>query len=125
MLRWLRAKWKFPRTMVITRAGRTYLVITIGVGLGALNTGNNLLYLVLGFLLSLIIASGVLSERCLQQLRIRRVLPETASAGQPFPIRVVQPQGVQRQVIRGQVQGGVQRRHPGVQRALRDVVEQV
>ena len=58
----LRAWWKPPRTMTITRVGRTYLVITMGVGLGALNTGNNLLYLVLGFLLSLIIASGVLSS---------------------------------------------------------------
>ena len=32
----------------VTRAGRTYLVLCFGVGLGALNTGNNLLYLVLG-----------------------------------------------------------------------------
>ncbi|MBS1154033.1 MAG: hypothetical protein H6Q89_5731 [Myxococcaceae bacterium] len=78
---------KLPRTMVITRVGRTYLVITMGVGLGALNTGNNLLYLVLGFLLSLIVASGVLSERSLRHLRIRRLLPDVASAGQPFALR--------------------------------------
>ena len=83
----LRGWWKPPRTMTITRVGRTYLVITMGVGLGALNTGNNLLYLVLGFLLSLIVASGVLSERCLRHLRIRRMLPSAACAGEPFAIR--------------------------------------
>ena len=44
MRRWLRP----PRTLRVTRAGRTYLLLTMGIGLGALNTGNNLLYLVLG-----------------------------------------------------------------------------
>lgn len=57
----------------MTAAGRTYLVLTVGVGLGALNTGNNLLYLVLGLLLSLIVVSGVLSERCLRGLRVHRL----------------------------------------------------
>ena len=87
MLARLRSRWKLPRTMTITRVGRTYLVITMGVGLGALNTGNNLLYLVLGFLLSLIVASGVLSERSLRHLWIRRLLPDSASAGEPFAMR--------------------------------------
>jgi uncharacterized protein (DUF58 family) len=88
MRQWVpRVRSKWPRTMTITRAGRTYLVITMGVGLAALNTGNNLLYLVLGFLLSLIVASGVLSERCLRHLRVRRLLPDAACAGEPFALR--------------------------------------
>ena len=81
--RWLRP----PRTLKTTRVGRTYLVITIGIGLGALNTGNNLLYLVLGFLLSLIVLSGVLSERVIRDLRVRRVLPDGAFAQEPFALR--------------------------------------
>jgi uncharacterized protein (DUF58 family) len=67
--------------------GRTYLVVTLGVGLGALNTGNNLLYLVLGLLLSMVVVSGVLSERCLRHLRIRRLGTESAFAGEPFAYR--------------------------------------
>jgi uncharacterized protein (DUF58 family) len=67
--------------------GRTYLVVTLGVGLGALNTGNNLLYLVLGLLLSVIILSGVLSERCLRDLSVRRVGAEGAFATEPFAFR--------------------------------------
>jgi uncharacterized protein (DUF58 family) len=81
--RWLRP----PRTLRITRTGRTYLVLTLGVGFGALNTGNNLLYLVLGLLLSLIVVSGVLSERCLRGLRVVRLGTESAFAGEPFAYR--------------------------------------
>ncbi len=82
------ARWlKPPRTLKTTRVGRTYLVLTLGLGLGALNTVNNLLYLVLGFLLSNIVLSGVLSERVLRDVRVRRVLPEGAFAQEPFALR--------------------------------------
>jgi uncharacterized protein (DUF58 family) len=57
------------------------------VGLGALNTGNNLLYLMLGLLLSMVVVSGVLSERCLRYLRIRRLGTDSAFAGEPFAFR--------------------------------------
>jgi uncharacterized protein (DUF58 family) len=57
------------------------------VGLGALNTGNNLLYLVLGLLLAMVVVSGVLSERCLRYLSIRRLGTESAFAGEPFAFR--------------------------------------
>lgn len=79
--------WRAPRTLKVTRSGRTFLVVTIGVGLGALNTGNNLLYLILGLLLSLIVVSGVLSEWCLRDLKVRRILPDAAHAGEPFALR--------------------------------------
>ncbi len=80
---WLRP----PRTLKVTGVGRTYLVVTMGVGLGALNTGNNLLYLVLGFLLSIIVLSGVLSERVIRDLRVKRLVPDGAFAKEPFALR--------------------------------------
>lgn len=83
----LRARLRPPRTLSVTRLGRTYLVVTFGVGLGALNTGNNLLYLVLGLLLSMVVVSGVLSERCLRDLSVRRLGTEGAFAGEPFAFR--------------------------------------
>lgn len=79
------ASWR--RTLKATRVGRTYLVITLGIGLGALNTGNNLLYLVLGFLLAIIVLSGVLSERVIADVRVKRLLPDGAFANEPFPLR--------------------------------------
>jgi uncharacterized protein (DUF58 family) len=80
-------EWRAPRTLKATRSGRTFVIVTFGVGLAALNTGNNLLYLILGLLLALIVASGVLSERCLRDVRVRRLLPDAAYAHEPFPLR--------------------------------------
>ncbi|HEY1908427.1 MAG TPA: DUF58 domain-containing protein, partial [Myxococcaceae bacterium] len=64
--------------------GRTYLVLVFGVGLGALNTGNNLLYLVLGLLLSIVVVSGILSEQCVRRIQVRRLLPSAPRARAPF-----------------------------------------
>lgn len=72
-----------PRRLRFTREGRVYLLATLGVGAAAVNTGNNLLFMVLGLLLSLIVLSGVLSEVALRKLRVRRRLPRRAFAGTP------------------------------------------
>lgn len=58
------------------------MFVTVGVGLAAVNTANNLLYLVLGLLLSLLLVSGVLSDLALWKLRIKRKLPTRCFAGQ-------------------------------------------
>jgi uncharacterized protein (DUF58 family) len=88
LLRWIRARLAHalrpPRRLRTTGAGRTYLVLAVGVGLGALNTGNNLLYLVLGLQLSTIVVSGLLSEWCLRRVRVRRLLPEAPHARSTF-----------------------------------------
>ena len=63
-----------------TREGKAFIFVTGGVGLAAINTGNNLLFLIFGFMLSLIVLSGILSEIVLRSVRIRRRLPERAFA---------------------------------------------
>ena len=72
-----RARRKFR----LTREGRAFLFVTVGVGFAAVNTANNLLYLVLGLLLSLLLVSGVLSDLALWKLRIHRKLPTRMFAG--------------------------------------------
>ena len=67
-----------------TREGRYLVAITLGVGFAAVNTGNNLLYLILGMLLSMIVVSGILSEQTLRRLKVERELPRTVHAGRPF-----------------------------------------
>lgn len=84
---WLRRRMRPPRRLKITRTGRTYLMVTLGVGIGALNTGNNLLYLLLGLLLSVIILSGLLSERALRDLSVERLGVDAAFAGESGPFR--------------------------------------
>lgn len=74
-----------PRRLVFTRPGKFFMLLTLGVGLGALNTGQNLLFLLLGMLLSAIIASGLLSEAVIQRLVVRRQAPRRLWAGAPAP----------------------------------------
>lgn len=56
------------------------------MGLAAVNTGNNLLYLLLGAMLGFIALSGWLSEQVLRGLEVRRRVPRGATAGRPARI---------------------------------------
>ena len=86
---WLRRRWRPPRRLSFTREGRIIVVLSVGVGFAAINTGNNLLYLLLGWLLSFIIASGILSEQTLKKLTVTRRPPPRMYAGEPFLMEVV------------------------------------
>jgi len=59
--------------------------LTLAVGLAAVNTGNNLLYLILGMMLSLIMVSGILSEQSLRKISFNWRLPSRLFAKQPAP----------------------------------------
>lgn len=74
-----------PRTLAMTRAGKYFVLMTIGIGFGAINTGNNLMFLLLGMMLALIIASGILSEGVLRNVDARRQPPDRLFADQPAP----------------------------------------
>ncbi|HEX9618723.1 MAG TPA: hypothetical protein VF989_01230, partial [Polyangiaceae bacterium] len=71
----LRRFFRPPRTLRPTRAGWSFFALTFGVGFAALNTGNNLLYLVLSLMLSFLVLSGVLSESALRGIGLRRRIP--------------------------------------------------
>jgi uncharacterized protein (DUF58 family) len=78
-------KWILPRRRFPpTREGWYFLVATLLVGLGAINAGLNLLFLLWGMMLFLILASGVLSELCLRRLIPRRTPPSSITAGTPY-----------------------------------------
>ena len=78
-----RGKMKFPRSLSVTKEGKWYIGILLIIGVGAINTGNNLIYLVVATLLSLIIISGILSESTLRGVKVERRLPQTAFKGSP------------------------------------------
>jgi uncharacterized protein (DUF58 family) len=71
-----------------TREGKAFIFVTGGVGLAAINTGNNLLFLIFGFMLSLIVLSGILSEIVLRGLQVSRALPQRAFAGSTCLIEI-------------------------------------
>lgn len=79
----LRRLLKPPRQLVLTTSGKFFVLLTIAVGFGAVNTGNNLLFLLLGMMLALMIASGILSEAVIRKLRPTRKLPMRLFAGTP------------------------------------------
>jgi uncharacterized protein (DUF58 family) len=92
--RWLLPLWRVlswfrpPRKLRLTREGRYFLLITFCVGFAAINTGNNLLYLLFGMFLSLIIVSGVMSELSLRKLTVTRRLPPRAQVGRAHLVEI-------------------------------------
>src|ERR1700726_4773425 len=87
-LSWWRLRMRPPRRLKFTREGKYYLGITLGVGFAAINTGNNLLYLLLGMLLSLIVVSGVMSDLSLRALTVVRRLPLRAQVGRAHLVEI-------------------------------------
>jgi uncharacterized protein (DUF58 family) len=90
LLRVLRGFFKFrlPRKLKFTREGKYYTGITLGVGFAAINTGNNLLYLLLGMLLALMLVSSVMSELSLRSLTVTRRLPTRAQVGRAHLVEI-------------------------------------
>jgi uncharacterized protein (DUF58 family) len=75
---------RLPRRFPPTREGWWFLVATLLVGAAAVNGGVNLLFLIFGMMLSLVLASGILSEMCLRGLTVTRRPPGAIHAGTPF-----------------------------------------
>ncbi len=71
-----------------TRAGLVYVVLMFSIALAAVNTGNNLLHLILAVLLAGVLVSGVVSRLTLQGLEIELDLPEHIFARRPAPARL-------------------------------------
>jgi uncharacterized protein (DUF58 family) len=71
----VRAALRPPRLLRPTSAGWGFFALLLGVTFAALNTGNNLLYLVLALMLAFLTLSGVLSEASLRGICVERHLP--------------------------------------------------
>src|SRR5260370_12789712 len=89
--KWLvswRTRMRPPRRLKFTREGKFFVGITLGVGFAAINTANNLLYLLLGMLLALIVVSGIMSELSLRDLTVIRRLPMRAQVGRAHLVEI-------------------------------------
>ena len=74
------------RRIRFTMGGALFSVGSLAIGFTAINTGNNLLYLLFGAMLGFIALSGWLSERVLRQLEIRRHTPRGVTVEKPIRI---------------------------------------
>jgi len=78
-LRWIGVRMEYR----VSREGWIYILGIFLVAIAALNTGNNLLFLILASLIAIILMSGVLSSITLSGISMRLQLPEHIFAGQP------------------------------------------
>lgn len=83
-----RSNQLFPRKLIVTREGKWIIGIALLLGAAAVNTGNNLLYLVLSLVISVISVSGMLSELCLRDLELRRRYPVDLIQGEVTTLRI-------------------------------------
>lgn len=77
-LRWFTFKMEYK----ISREGWIYIAGVLLVAFAALNTGNNLLFLILASLIAVILMSGILSTVTLSGVKVSLELPEHIFAGQ-------------------------------------------
>lgn len=83
-LRWIGHKIEYK----LARAGWVYLGAVMAVALAALNTGNNLLFLILASMIALILMSGILSTIVLSGIQMSLELPEEIFAGESVRARL-------------------------------------
>ncbi len=73
----------------VTAVGIIYVVSVLLIGVAALNTGNNLLYVIVATMLAAILVSGVASAIVLRDLELDVRLPEQVFAGRATLGRIV------------------------------------
>jgi uncharacterized protein (DUF58 family) len=65
----------------ITKEGIFYIILTLVIGIAALNTGNNLLFLVVAAMLAAVLVSGIASWLNIKNVELEVVLPGQVFAG--------------------------------------------
>ncbi|MFZ0961291.1 MAG: DUF58 domain-containing protein [Terriglobia bacterium] len=81
-------RWMMKVEYEFTREGLVYFIIIMVIAVAGLNTGNNLLIIILANLLAGILLSGILSAIVLSQLELDFALPEHVFAERPMISRL-------------------------------------
>ncbi len=76
------------KAIKITKAGYIYIFITICFGFAAINTGNNLVYLITASLLGFMGVSGFFGRKNIYNLKIELLFPNEVFANREFPLKV-------------------------------------
>ncbi len=79
---------KRRKDLTITLEGALFIGVIVCVGLAAINTGANLLYLFFAAVASLLVLSGTISRVNLNGIQARRVLPRVCVAGQTARVQL-------------------------------------
>jgi len=82
------SRWLMPMSFSITREGGIYILAIFLLALAAINTGNNLLFLILALLLSAIVASGSFARVSLRSIFVSVSVPENVFVDEHVFIKV-------------------------------------
>lgn len=74
---------RFPVRLRVTRGGGLFAGGAVAIGLAAINTGSNLLYLLVGAMMGFIAVSGWLSEGVIWGVEVKALPPRAVTAGVP------------------------------------------
>jgi uncharacterized protein (DUF58 family) len=77
-----------PLSFSITREGGIYILSVLLLSLAAINTGNNLLFLILAMLLAAIITSGIVARISLAGVSVSMQVPENVFEGERVSMKV-------------------------------------
>jgi uncharacterized protein (DUF58 family) len=77
-----------PGVIRITRAGWFYILLTIFLGVSGINTGNNLIYLIVAAFLSFMGVSGFFGKRNISAIDVRLELPGEIYANTDVPVKI-------------------------------------
>ena len=83
-LEWLRVSMDYR----LTKEGSLFIALILVLAIAGLNTGNNLLYLILSSMLAAILMSGILSLAVLSGVELEVLLPDHVFARRPVPARI-------------------------------------
>ena len=72
----------------LTREGLVYLAVVLVIAIAALNTANNLLFIVLAAMLAAFVVSGIASAAVLRRLELDVIVPRNAFATKPVQLRI-------------------------------------
>lgn len=84
----LKIPWDETILVRVTNLGLGFVFTTLVVAIGATNTGNNGLYVLLSLLLGILLVSGVVSRRNVDQVDVSLHGPAEVFAGEPVRFRI-------------------------------------
>ena len=78
----------FPLSFTVTFQGFLYIVMVVALAFASLNTSNNLLFIILAAMISVVIVSSVFSRGSLKQVSLSLQVPENVFEGDRVPVKV-------------------------------------
>jgi uncharacterized protein (DUF58 family) len=82
------SQWLMPLSFSVTREGGIYILVLFLLSLAAINSGNNLLLMILALMLSAILTSGIFARASLRSVSVSLDVPENVFVGERVFIKV-------------------------------------